>query len=234
MLNSRFDDAGQFARQQFGHNDPNTILVKNGSGGARERFDILAFNGTVFDPAEAESQYTNRPVLTGHVQTYPADIGNWCVLLKPLASNKIGPAVVGGWVPHKIQVKNASHKYAELASSGGDDQYRLISSNFGGARILNKQTGTGDKWAVIDIDRDFYGPLMVKLLEDMPAGTSKTATVQTSTDGNLSSGNQTITLKDSAAYIPDGRKLQTDDICEVVFVNGYWVLTQGPCSVPDE
>lgn len=176
--------SGKHGTDRFTPNDRNIISVKNVTGDPRDRFAVLAFDDSAFDPTEAEQQITERPVLEGRLAAANADIGHWCILLEPLANNAIGPALIAGRVTiPNLQVKAAWHQYAEISDDSADDEWRLVSSDYGSAKILWKQgavdtdEGLGDKMAVIDIGKTFY-TRMFTLRDALTIGGEATAYVE--------------------------------------------------------
>ena len=128
--------------------DTDVILVQNDSGADRERFDILGIDDVVINPTDNEEEFKSRVALSGVVANPATHLGRFVVLLEPVADGKLGRACVSGVCPCEIDVIDASHKYADVNPDSGD-RYTLASRQFGGAEILWKESGTGDKWAVL-------------------------------------------------------------------------------------
>jgi len=74
--------------------------------------------------------------------------GSFVVLLEPIIDGEIGRAVVSGVTPVKVDVADEAHAYADIAV--GQAGY-LASGESGSALILWKETGTGQKWALVKI-----------------------------------------------------------------------------------
>lgn len=147
---------GEFARNQFSELDHGTILVRNDTGETRDRFDILVIGESEIDPAESEDQFKYKTFFAGGEPSL-TDVGKWAVLQTPLAAGAIGPARINGWTTVNLRVGEEWHRYAEITDDNEDEEpCRLISSDFGSARIVWKEEGTGDKWAVIDIGKTHY------------------------------------------------------------------------------
>jgi len=125
------------------------VLVRNESGAARERFDVLTIDGPVFDPNEATDSFKNRVVLKGKTPT-DSDAGNFLILLEPLDVNAIGLACVSGVCPVKVHIKDSDHGFADV--SGSETGHLVSNSGGGAAQILWKEDGepaTGVKWAIV-------------------------------------------------------------------------------------
>jgi hypothetical protein len=69
----------------------------------------------------------------------------FAILQVPLESEKLGKALLQGITPAKIKIGNESHKFAKLDAS------ELVSTSSGTGRILWKESGTGEKWALLQL-----------------------------------------------------------------------------------
>lgn len=133
------------AREHF--TDHGVILVKNQSGAARNRFDILGLDAPVISPADNLDEFKSRPALVGVTPELPTHAGRFCILLEPLASGSIGRALVSGVGVARVNVIDPGHRFAEVVH---EDPTRLRSAHAGSVEILWKDSGTGgDRWAVV-------------------------------------------------------------------------------------
>jgi hypothetical protein len=135
---------------------PNIVLIKNTSGQDVPMCGVLGISGVEIDPsggnltgtADADKrarEFVSRPVLTGVTPT-TAHAESFVVTLEPIANNKIGRAAVGGAFACKVNVTNASHRFA---TAKNDDGSQLQSAACGVLQLVWKETGTGaNKWAV--------------------------------------------------------------------------------------
>ena len=125
------------------------ILVKNVSGGDRERFHILGIKEPVISASDNEDQFKNRVALKGETPSEDDHTGRFVILLEPLKSDGIGMAMALGICPVKLTVDNEDHTYADVK----DGEASTLQSGFSGsAQILWKEEGTGEKWAVVRIN----------------------------------------------------------------------------------
>jgi hypothetical protein len=134
----------------------NIVLIKNTSGQDVPMCGVLGISGVEIDPsggnltgtADADKrarEFVSRPVLTGVTPT-TAHAESFVVTLEPIANNKIGRAAVGGAFACKVNVTNASHRFA---TAKNDDGSQLQSAACGVLQLVWKETGTGaNKWAV--------------------------------------------------------------------------------------
>jgi len=122
-----------------------TVLIKNNSGVARNQFDILGLDGALFDPATALESFKRQVVLKGVVPT--ADhTGKFVVLQEPARVGSIARACLLGATVARVNVTTESMTFADVLAS---DATKLQTTSGGKANIVWKQTGTGQKWAVI-------------------------------------------------------------------------------------
>lgn len=114
------------------------VYVKNDSGAARDRFDVLGVSAPLILPADNLGEFQKRVTLSG-VMPDSASAGNFVILLEPLADGAIGRAVVAGVVPGRVKVTpgTAAHGYADVIS-GDPSQLQLVAC--GGAQMLWRDT----------------------------------------------------------------------------------------------
>lgn len=127
------------------------LWIKNESGATVPQYGILAMGDAVFDPAGhsgADELSFKQPSIyvRGDAPSIPGDEGKWCVLLSPASDQQIVRAVAGGVVQVKVFVNASTDEWAEAADA---DSGKLTTGPVGTARILYKETGTGEKWALI-------------------------------------------------------------------------------------
>lgn len=116
-----------FPQTSTGH-----IIVKNQSGVARSRFDVLGIDTPIFTPTQNLSEFTSRPAVRGVV---PQDIhaGRFVVLADALKPNGIGRAVVSGLCVAKVRMEAPVDTSADVLAG---DATRLVSGSSGVATIL--------------------------------------------------------------------------------------------------
>lgn len=125
------------------------ILVKNASGGDRERFHVLGIKEPVISASDNEGQFKNRVALKGEMPTEDDHTSKFVILLEPLKNDGIGLAMALGICPVKLTVDNEDHTHADVK----DEEAATLQSGFSGsAQILWKEEGTGEKWAVVRIN----------------------------------------------------------------------------------
>ncbi|MGD9857773.1 MAG: hypothetical protein AB7U20_22750 [Planctomycetaceae bacterium] len=92
-----------------------TLLVKNGSGQDRQRFEVLAIDRPIFLPSDNLWSFQDQVAVIGIVPDEEQHVGRFVVLLEPLRDGMIGRAVVSGVTPVRLNVLDEAHEWAELA-----------------------------------------------------------------------------------------------------------------------
>jgi len=169
---------------------PNVIEFRNDSGSVRARYDILALTGVTFTPTTNLSSFQAQPLFTGELPTL-ANTGKFAILLDPVgthSTNKYGKAAISGTWVTKLLINHASHQYADIA----DGTARLTSNWYGSAKILYKESGTGEKWGVVRLGDSFWGP--IKAVADAAITAGSSGTVSVYHNGSDSGSNATAHL----------------------------------------
>ena len=93
-----------------------------------------------------EQEFKSRvPVFSGKKVSADNKDKPFAILQVPLESEKLGKALLQGITPVKVNIGNESHEYAKLDAAG------LVSAGTGIGRILWKESGTGEKWALLQL-----------------------------------------------------------------------------------
>ncbi len=129
------------------------VPVRNDSGDDRKRFEILAINGSVLDPADDLETFQNRVAFKGVVPT--ADkAGLFVVLQEPIHEDAVGLACIIGITVVKLDIASSADESATFADVKDGAADRLSVNNDKGAQILWKEPGndpTNGKWGIIRI-----------------------------------------------------------------------------------
>jgi len=167
------------------------VYVRNDSGGARARYDILCLDGVVFSPSDNQSAFLEQPVFKGVTPTL-AKAGLFAMLLEPAGSSGSSryavAAVSGNWVAN-VDIDHEDHRYADVVASS----YRLTSNWYGGAEIIYKPTGTGDKYCIVRLGSFFAGPIDCVISETGGITAGSSGDVDIWIDGAVSSPLSTVT-----------------------------------------
>src|SRR5262245_33279489 len=123
------------------------IKVRNRSGAARERFDVLGIDGPIIRPEDNLDEFKNQVALDG-VTPWDGHGGKFVVLLEPLKVDAIGRAVVSGVTVGRVDVTEETQQHCCADVLEGDPaQLRLVEG--GAAQVLWREDGLGQKWAVL-------------------------------------------------------------------------------------
>ena len=76
----------------------------------------------------------------------PTHLGRFAILTGPIPNGKIGQAAVAGVCVAKVDVQAEDDGFADIADGSTAS---LTSGPSGAATILWKETGTGEKWAIV-------------------------------------------------------------------------------------
>jgi len=125
------------------------ILVENGSGADRDRFDILGIEQPIISPTDNLDEFHRQVAIKGITPNSAYHFGNFVILLEPLAAGSIGRGCVSGVCPVRLNVTDAAEDDYEFADVKDDDATQLQSAKVGSGRILYRESGTGTKWAVV-------------------------------------------------------------------------------------
>ena len=124
-----------------------TVPVKNVSFADRGRFEVLGIEDVLFDPTDDEDAFLREPfAFEGRKPDEDDHAGRFVILVGPVKANKIGRAFIQGLTPVKVEVTDETHTYADVLDQSCA---KLASRQHGSAKILWKQPGVGEKWAVV-------------------------------------------------------------------------------------
>ena len=134
------------------------VPVQNNSGSDRNRFDVLGIDTPIFTPTNNADAFYSRQGLNGVTPSLANDLGKFVVLLRPVPNGAMGPGLISGIVPCKVNVAATAsnpltgqswYQYADIDDSA---TAHLILRPFGAAQVLWKaSTSTGDQWALVRI-----------------------------------------------------------------------------------
>jgi len=197
FLNSVFD-AGVAAKLQNRLFEPNEsegetpsrnsneITIQNKLSENAELFGIVKIGSPVVPLDDAT--FHTRQVFEG---VAPVAGDDFAILQSALAQDAFAPAVVSGLSPVKINMIDASHKYAVCTT----DKTKLKSATSGQVKIISVESGTGDKWALVKFisdERPVSG--MVRATADIDFDETNTTFDVTVTFSNVAGIDATDTL----------------------------------------
>lgn len=130
------------------------VYAKNAGGATLNRWDAVVLSAPVVAPSSDAAEFAYRVIFTGAKPTSD-DADQWVgVCLEEIAVGGFGRVVALGITPAKMQVVASGDRWARTHASNA----RLTGGRSGQARILWKESGTGEKWALLMLD----GPTIPK------------------------------------------------------------------------
>ena len=181
------------------------VSVLNSSGSDLDRFFILGIDEPIILPADDQEDFESRITVDG---VTPEDgtggsgasdhRGRFVVLQEPIPDGEIGKARIAGETLCKVNVIDEDDGFADVTD--GVEDY-LTSANTGSARILWKESGTGEKWALIRIGdyQSLAGKMYKATADSVSASAGVTVTAKaTSIDDTLSDDEETLDVYDLA------------------------------------
>ncbi|MCG3179670.1 MAG: hypothetical protein BIFFINMI_02011 [Phycisphaerae bacterium] len=136
----------QFTGMQPDGRQTGVVPIKNNSGADLGRFAVLGIDGPIFTPADSEDGFKNRIALVGVTPVAPTHLGRFAILLEPVANGRIGQAAVAGVCVAKVDVQAEDDGFADVKDGSAAS---LKSGPSGAATILWKESGAGEKWAIV-------------------------------------------------------------------------------------
>lgn len=197
------------------------ILVENKSDEDREQFEILGLDGILVAPdGEANTPFLNSRWAMKGVKPTAAHQGRFVVLQEPIAKDALGRAMILGVTAVKLQVDHEGLRYADVLP---DDPAKL-QATAAGAAILWKESGTGEKWAVIDVGPTPECTALAVMDEDLEAGSSADAKVWAIEGEGLVETDHVIEVH--GWMLGEGRQAKEDDRILAAWMNGRWELVE--------
>lgn len=149
-----FVDAAQAHKRNLNQSvnmkSPNTrdvITIKNMTGETLDRFNVVGIGEPIYDPETQPIDFSEDIIFEGETPDIEEHVGKWAVLLDGCTDGDFVEAKVIGVTACKIDVDNEDYGYVEIA----DGEYTLSAAASGSAQILWKESGTGEKWAIVRI-----------------------------------------------------------------------------------
>ena len=233
-FNTFIDAARDFRRRQLHQGQrpqPATrhtglVLVKNASGSDRNRFDILGIDAPIFTPSESVESFKNAVALSGVTPSEASHSGSFVILLEPVGSGEIGLACAQGVCPVKVNVTDTDHPYADVSDGEASS---LTSGTSGAAFILWKETGTGEKWAVVRLGVPAGASAIVCKVKAAHGNATYTVRQQSMTDQTTftdKAGTSNFTATNiSEIGIGPGSAVDVGTLVSVTESGGYYVFS---------
>jgi hypothetical protein len=150
-------------------NQRGLVLVRNDSGIELPAHHAMAITGVLIEPDtnDDERTFQSRTPLKGNVADSASPPLAFVVAQQPIGPGKLGLCVISGTTPVQINVLDTGDSTCELRAN----ETLLATSPLGGAPILWKEPGVGERWAVIELGRPSLGRITAILGPSQPIPT---------------------------------------------------------------
>lgn len=126
------------------------VRVQNNSGEDLPWLGIVGLDTPLYSYTDDVAEFSVQPTFNADVADDGDHIGQWGVLWEPLGDGEIGWACVSGLTPTKVYVYEDVPGYADVRPGAtSDDRFWPAAAQYGAARILWKEAGTGFAWALL-------------------------------------------------------------------------------------
>lgn len=123
------------------------VFLKNSTGSDLNQFSVVGIDGPLFGPDDNEDEFRHNVSLKGVTPDIASHYVAYAVTQEPIATGKIGKAMVAGMTVVQLEVKDDDHMYAVMVDG---DTGKLQSSKTGTAQIQWKKGAKGETdWALV-------------------------------------------------------------------------------------
>lgn len=206
-----------------GSQTSHTLLwIKNTTGSDVRLGDVLVVTGmaasstpTAYRTDDAvTSRFCYGAVALAYTPSEDNQTG-FVVVAEQIKAGEVGSAVAAGVAAVSLNVTDDSHKYAFVKNG----QLSLATATSGAAEIMWKQSGTGQKWALVRIGTQQQAIKRGTFTAPWSKGSTKTV------DEVLGSVRYTNVKNYFASVTGSGTKA-----CAIAYVAGEWILIAAECG----
>lgn len=200
------------------------ILVRNDTGAARNRFEIVGLGAPIFTPTDNESEFVNGWALKGALPDVGVHDGKFGILLEPCLASGFAHCLIDGLGLCKLEVPNAATTVGTADIDDGDATHLIAGS---GAQVLWHEPGAAgpsDKWAIVRLGAGAVQLARARLTADLAWGGSATAVFRSGPPGSVVDGTATITVYDDLLNSGDSPLLTGSKIIIAKFEGYWWVI----------
>lgn len=149
------------------------VKIKPPPSMSLQRYQIAEIDAPIYLPTDNNAEWRSvLPAFKTKKATLDANRGPLVVTLEPIPVNTIGVALLEGAVQCLVNVSDANHRFAGPQTAVGFEHQEFKSANHGPVRIIWKESGTGQKSAVVKLGESDLGTLFGTLNGDLLAGSS--------------------------------------------------------------
>jgi len=121
------------------------ITIRNQSGADQNQFAVLTVTGVAITPTDNPQEFKTRATFNAASPDQDGQL-NFVILQEPIRAGALGKAMAFGISPVMLNVIADNHKYAGVVNA---QTSTLKTAATGAARILYKEAGVGQKWAMV-------------------------------------------------------------------------------------
>lgn len=199
------------------------VWLKNNSGSTIELGGVLEV-GTPLTTVADNTYY--RPYFNGQ-KAVPEFKRLFGVALAPVINGEYGRFKISGIVYAKIDVNHADHWYVDVQAN----QLLLESQFYGRARIIDRESGTGNKYAWLDLGKHFFGPMKAKVTQSGGIAPGGSGTIDIYFNNAASSTSSTMYWNHMDAAV-DNIPQNLEILTMWSETEGKLVYCEGDCVVP--
>lgn len=148
-------------------------MIKNNTGADVGQYEVLKLDGALFTPTDNATGWFQRQTFKGITPTADCD---FAITQRSVPDGKTQPAIFSGVTPCTVSVSDASHTHAIAGTTAA----KLVSATSGPAKILWKESGTGDKNAVVQLSQSGGGESVKNWCTGTASGSSTFGSYQIS------------------------------------------------------
>jgi len=211
------------------------VYCQNKTSGTVPQWGVLHIDGVLPTPSgstgTATEGFQSSPAVIGKTPTGTTN-GSFVIAVEPIGADKLGMAAIDGVVQCKLDVTDASHRFA-TPKPGSTTELKTASS--GEAAILWKESGTGTgKWGLVRIGAGSGGGVKVgKITGTWNKGGTQTVWEYTGAGVQASGPSGPLSLTGANRFVTvtvSGTSGSSSKWVAVANVDSTWHLIAAECS----
>ena len=125
------------------------VAVRNISGEDQDQFAVMGIDGPIFTPTDNLQEFLDYVGLDVTTPEYPLHWGLFVILAEPIPDGEIGAATISGVTVVKLDVGvgESGWGFADVLHDR-TDVLKMLQRN-AEAMIVWKESGEGEKWAIV-------------------------------------------------------------------------------------
>lgn len=165
-----FADAANSYRKQIGDTPKSKakgihyIYVKNTTGYALDRYNIVSVDGIVFGPADNLDEFKNNPCL---IAVDPDPQKRIAIVQEPIPVGGIGRSIIDGWSVCKVQGSGATALDTYIKPTSGNRVDFDLHADGGVGQVVYRQGGTSSEWAIVKLGNTSVDSFVVKVTTEV-------------------------------------------------------------------